>query len=127
MNTWSTPQREGQVGATMSRRELVDAQVGLLWTYLEKRPAETLIAALERLVECCRISFREEEALMGRLGGQLDAGHRARHQQVLSRLEALRSEADGIDRGRLLARLIEIDRELIAHVADAVRVDDSPR
>lgn len=122
MNTWSTREREG-IAATL-RRELVDAQVEVLGTYLDKRPTDVLIVALQRLVGCCRASFREEEALMARLGGQIDPTHRTRHELVLQRLEELCSNAGGVDRGQLLARLIEIDRELIAHVAETIRSGD---
>lgn len=104
------------------RHELVDAQVAVLSSYLDKRPAEQLIIALERLIDCCRESFREEEALMARLGGQTDPAHRDRHQTLMSQLESLRLGAQNADRGSLLASLIQIDRELIAHLADATRV-----
>ena len=103
------------------RHELVDAQVAVLSSYLDKRPAEQLVAALERLVICCRASFLEEEALMTRLGGQMDPAHRDRHQTVMNQLETLRLEALKSDRGRLLASLILIDRELIAHLADTAQ------
>lgn len=104
------------------RHDLVDAQVAVLGSYLDKRPAEQLIAALERLIACCRGSFGEEEALMARLGGLMDPAHRDRHQTVMSQLECLRLGAQNADRGSLLASLILIDRELIAHLADAARV-----
>jgi hemerythrin len=108
------------------RHEIVDAQVALLSSYLDKRPAEQLIAVLERLIACCRESFREEEALMSRLGGQMDPAHRDRHRTLMSQLEALRFGAQDADRGSLLASLILIDRELIAHLADAARAHGDP-
>ena len=105
------------------RHELVDAQVQVLSMYLDKRSPTQLVAGLDRLMQCCRASFREEEALMARLGGQLDPVHRERHGTVMSQLEALRLSALDTDRGRLLASLIQIDRELIAHVADAAQAN----
>ena len=104
------------------RHDLVDAQVQVLSIYLDKRPPEHLVTALDRLIECCRASFREEEALMSRLGGQIDPAHRDRHQTVMRQLSDLRLGALDSDRGRLLASLILIDRELIAHIADAALV-----
>ena len=103
------------------RHELVDAQVQVLCSYLEKRPPAQLVVALDRLINCCRASFREEEELMTRLGGQIDPAHRERHEDLMSQLQQLRMVAMDSDRGRLLAKLILIDRELIAHVADAAR------
>lgn len=104
------------------RHELVDAQVQVLCSYLEKRSPQDLVAALDRLLNCCRASFREEEGLMTRLGGQIDPVHRERHEAVMNQLQQLRLTAMDSDRGRLLAKLILIDRELIAHVADAAQV-----
>ncbi len=103
------------------RHELVDAQVQLLCSYLDKRSPEQMVAALDRLIDCCRASFREEEGLMERLGGQIDPAHRERHETVMDQLQRLRLTALDSDRSRLLASLILIDRELIAHVADAAR------
>ncbi len=103
------------------RHELVDAQVQVLSSYLDKSSPEQLVAALDRLIFCCRASFREEEGLMARLGGQTDPAHRERHETVMTQLQQLRLTALNSDRGRLLASLILIDRELIAHVADAAR------
>lgn len=104
------------------RHELVDAQVQVLCSYLEKRSPPQLVSALDRLIDCCRASFREEEGLMARLGGQIDPVHRERHEAVMEQLQQLRLSAMDSDRGRLLAKLILIDRELIAHVADAAQV-----
>lgn len=103
------------------RHDLVDAQVQVLSIYLDKRPPQHLVTALDRLIDCCRASFREEEALMARLGGQMDPAHRDRHQTVMHQLRDLRLGALDADRGRLLASLILIDRELIAHIADAAQ------
>ncbi len=116
----SAPQQDAQ-GEEL-RHDLVDAQVQVLSIYLDKRPPEHLVTALDRLIECCRASFREEEALMARLGGQMDPAHRERHQTVMHQLSELRLGALDTDRGRLLASLILIDRELIAHIADAALV-----
>lgn len=104
------------------RHELVDAQVQVLSSYLDKRSPEQLVAALDRLIDCCRASFHEEEALMIRLGGQPDPAHHQRHEIVMKQLSELRLTAMATDRGRLLASLILIDRELIAHVAEAAQV-----
>lgn len=129
MTTLNPPSPVGSLAAGLSqgldgdglRHELVDAQVQLLSSYLDKRSPEQLLGALVRLVDCCRASFREEEALMIRLCGQMDGVHRARHEAVMKQLEELRLTALNSDRGRLLGSLILIDRELIAHVADAAR------
>lgn len=107
------------------RRELVDAQVHVLNMYLDKRPPDDLAAALDRLIQCCRASFEAEEALMVRLLSQADPVHRDRHQAVLERLDQLRLSILDTDRGRLLANLILIDRELISHAADARAVEAS--
>jgi hemerythrin len=96
--------------------------VQVLSIYLDKRPPNTSSPHSIALIECCRASFREEEALMTRLGGQIDPAHRERHQTVMRQLSDLRLGAPGSDRGRLLASLILIDRELIAHIADAALV-----
>ena len=55
-------------------------------------------------------------------GPQMDPAHRERHQTVMHQLSELRLGALDTDRGRLLASLILIDRELIAHIADAALV-----
>jgi len=107
------------------RHELVDAQVQVLNMYLDKRSAEDMVAALDRLIQCSRASFAAEEALMVRLRGQADPAHRDRHTAVLDRLDELRLTLLDTDRGRLLANLILIDRELIAHVADARKTEAS--
>ena len=52
----------------------------------------------------------------------MDPAHRERHQTVMHQLSELRLGALDTDRGRLLASLILIDRELIAHIADAALV-----
>ena len=82
---------------------------------------EMLVEAVDTLIECSLASFREEEALMARLGGSPDSAHCRQHETVIDRLRALRAEASGLDRSSLLARLILIDRELIAHVATAAQ------
>lgn len=114
-----TASRPHDAQAEGLRHDLVDAQVQVLSIYLDKRPPEHLVTALDRLIDCCRASFHEEEALMARLGGQIDPAHRERHQTVMRQLGELRLEALVTDRGRLLASLILIDRELIAHIAEA--------
>ncbi len=104
------------------RHELVDAQVQVLCGYLEKRSPRELVAGVERLIDCCRASFTEEEGLMSRLGGQIDPVHRQRHEAVMAQLRQLSLAALDSDRAQLLGRLILIDRELIAHVAEAARM-----
>lgn len=103
------------------RHDLVDAQVETLRMYIEKQPPERFVVALDRLIECTRASFRQEEALMECLTSMADPRHRARHDTVISQLESLRSSARELDRGRLLAQLIVVDRELTSHLSGAVR------
>lgn len=130
MTTLNIPEQGGAAASVASpaleggglRHELVDAQVQVLCSYLDKRSPQQLEAALDRLIACCQASFREEEGLMIRLGGQIDAMHRERHEAVMTQLQQLRLTVQESDRGRLLAKLILIDRELIAHVADAAQV-----
>lgn len=107
------------------RHELVDAQVEVLRMYLEKRSRELLLAALDRLIECTRVSFREEEELMERLTSTLDPSHRERHDEVLAQLELLRHDIEDIDRARLLAQLILVDRQLTSHISDVAMVPDT--
>lgn len=109
------------------RRRLVDAQVEVLRIYLEKRSTEQLLEALERLIDCTRTSFREEEALMDCLAFTPDPAHREMHSRVLAQLVVLRSSAADFDRGRLLAHLILIDRQLTSHISDAVQMSDRQR
>lgn len=104
------------------RRRLVDAQVEVLRMYLEKRPTEQLLGALDRLIDCTHASFREEEALMDSLECTPDPAHREMHSRVLTQLVVLRSSATGFDRGRLLAHLIIVDRQLTSHISDAVQM-----
>lgn len=106
------------------RHELVDAQVEVLRTYLEKRSQDSLLAALDRLIECTRISFREEEELMERLTSTLDAGHREMHDTVLAQLELLRQDMEEFDRARLLAQLILVDRQLTSHISSVATVPE---
>lgn len=106
------------------RRRLVDAQVEVLVMYLEKRSTEQLLEALERLIDCTRSSFREEEALMDCLAFAPDPAHRELHGRVLAQLVALRGSAADFDRGRLLAHLIQIDRQLTSHISDAVQISN---
>ena len=80
--TAPTASRPHDAQADDLRHDLVDAQVQVLSIYLDRRPPEHLVTALDRLIDCCRASFREEEALMARLGGQIDPAHRERHQIV---------------------------------------------
>ncbi len=102
------------------RHELVDAQVEVLRMYMEKKSRERLVAALDRLIECTRASFREEEALMECLTSTPDPGHRARHNEVLAQMASLRDYAIDSDRGRLLAQLIRVDRQVTTHLSDAL-------
>lgn len=103
------------------RHDLVDAQVETLRMYIEKQPPERFVVALDRLIECTRASFRQEEDLMECLTSMADPRHRARHDKVIAQLESLRNGAKELDRGRLLAQLIVVDRELNSHLSSAVR------
>jgi len=122
----NTGEFEGKSVEAM-RRRLVDAQVEVLRMYLEKRSTEQLLEALERLIDCTRTSFREEEALMDCLALTPDPAHREMHSRVLAQLVVLRSSAADFDRGRLLAHLILIDRQLTSHISDAVQMSDRQR
>jgi hemerythrin len=106
------------------RHELVNAQVEVLRMYIEKQSCERLVEALDRLVECTRASFRNEEALMEFLTGQTDPLHCEMHERVLAQLGSLRACAKDFDRGSLLARLIMVDRELISHISTALQAPD---
>ncbi|MFA4969061.1 MAG: hypothetical protein WC540_05470 [Sulfuritalea sp.] len=103
------------------RHELVDAQVEVLRMYMEKKSKERLVEALDRLIGCTRASFREEEALMECLTSTPDPGHREKHNAVLAQMVLLRDIAIESDRGRLLAQLIHVDRQLTSHLTDAVQ------
>lgn len=107
------------------RTRLVDAQVEVLRIYLEKRSNDRLLEALDRLIECTYASFREEEALMDCFSPAPDPVHREMHTTVLAQLEMLRDGAMNFDRGRLLAQLILIDRQLTLHISDAAPIRDS--
>lgn len=108
------------------RHELVEAQVEVLRMYVEKKPGEALLGALDRLIECTRASFSEEEALMELLASTPDPKHRDMHHELLAQMELLRRDVEmEFDRGRLLAQLILVDRQLTAHISDVVGVSDS--
>jgi hemerythrin len=106
------------------RHELVNAQVEVLRMYIEKQSRERLVEALDRLVECTKASFRNEEALMEFLTGQTDPRHCEMHERVLVQLATLRASAKDFDRGSLLARLIMVDRELTSHISAALQAPD---
>ena len=106
------------------RHELVNAQVEVLRMYIEKQSRERLVEALDRLVECTKASFRNEEALMEFLTGETDPLHCEMHERVLVQLATLRACAMDFDRGSLLARLIMVDRELTSHLSAAVQASD---
>ena len=89
--------------------------------YLEKKSSERLLEALDRLIACTRDSFREEEALMEYFTSAPDTVHRDMHNAVLAQLGLLRRCAMESDRGRLLAQLILVDRQLISHISDAAQ------
>ena len=110
--------------ALNGRHELVDAQVEVLRMYLEKKSTERLVEALDRLIECTRASFREEEALMECFSSTPDPRHREMHNGVLAQMALLRDYAIEADRGRLLAQLIHVDRQLTSHLSDAVQAPD---
>ncbi|MCM2288113.1 MAG: hypothetical protein NDI67_03715 [Sulfuritalea sp.] len=103
------------------RHELVDAQVEVLRMYLEKKSKEHFLDALDRLIACTHASFRQEEQLMACLSSIADPVHREMHNVVLAQLELLRSCVLDADRGRLLAQLILVDRQLTSHISDAVQ------
>ena len=103
------------------RHELVDAQVEVLRMYLEKKSKEHFLDALDRLIECTHASFRQEEQLMACLSSIPDPAHREMHNVVLAQLELLRACALDADRGRLLAQLILVDRQLTSHISDTVQ------
>lgn len=103
------------------RHELVEAQVDVLRMYLEKKSSQQLLDALDRLIECTRASFREEEGLMECLSPIPDPAHRNMHNSLLGELELLRSCAMEGDRTRLLAQLIMVDRQLTSHLSDPIR------
>lgn len=113
-------------GKTISqtRHELVDAQVQVLRIYLEKQTTDRLVEALDKLIECTEASFRHEEALMQCLTGQTDSQHREAHDRVLAQLASLRASAMDFDRGRLLAHLIQVDRELTSHIWDGLEAPE---
>lgn len=119
----STNGRSGKSIDTM-RRRLVDAQVEVLRMYLEKQSSEQLLKALDRLIDCTHASFREEEASMDCCAPAIDSEHREMHGRVLAQLVVLRNSAMDFDRGRLLAHLIRIDRQLISHIADIAMMSD---
>lgn len=104
------------------RHELVDAQVEVLRMYMEKQSADRLLAAVDRLVACTRASFLEEEAQMESLVSA--GGHRDLHSRVLAQMELLRQHVIDADRGRLLAQLIVVDRQLTSHISEAVAAPD---
>lgn len=106
------------------RHELVEAQVEVLRMYMEKKSRERLVEALDRLIECTQASFREEEALMECLSSIPDPGHRVRHNEVLAQMVVLRDYAVESDRGRLLAQLIHVDRQLTTHLSDALEAPE---
>lgn len=103
------------------RHELVDAQVEVLRMYMEKKSEQHLLDALDRLIDCTRGSFRQEEELMACLGFIPDPAHREMHNAVLVELELLRACVMECDRAHLLAQLIMVDRQLTSHLSDAVR------
>lgn len=104
------------------RHDLVEAQVDVLRMYLEKKSGEQLLEALDRLIDATRASFRVEEDLMECLSTTPDPAHHEMHNTVLIQLELLRCSAKDSDRGRLLAQLILVDRQLTSHLSDAVQV-----
>jgi hemerythrin len=106
------------------RHELVNAQVEVLRMYLEKQSGERLVEALDKLIECSEASFRNEEALMECLTGHTDPMHCEAHQLVLTQLVSLRACAMDSDRGRLLAHLILVDRELTSHIWEGLEAPD---
>lgn len=83
-----------------------------------------MLEALDRLIECTRASFREEEGLMESCASTSYPGHRDMHHDVLGQMTLLRRYVMDFDRGRLLAKLILVDRQLTSHISDAVRVQD---
>lgn len=89
--------------------------------YLEKKSSERLLEALDKLIACTRASFREEEELMEYFTSAPDSTHRDMHNAVLAQLALLRRCAMESDRGRLLAQLILVDRQLTSHISDAVQ------
>jgi len=91
---------------------------------MEKKSKERLVEALDRLIECTRASFREEEALMECLTAIPDPEHREKHNAVLAQMVRLRDYAIEADRGRLLAQLIHVDRQLTSHLSNAVQAPD---
>lgn len=101
------------------RHELIDAQVEVLRMYMEKKSRDCLLEALDRLIDCTRASFREEEELMICLTGTPDAVHRDMHNELMAQLGMLRQYLMDWDRGRLLAQLIRVDRQLTSHISAA--------
>lgn len=107
------------------RHKLVGAQVEVLRMYLEKQSRERMLEALERLIECTRLSFAEEEGFMEFFTGKSDPQHRAMHHEVMAQLSVLRRDVLDFDRGRLLAQLILVDRQLTSHLSEVVGVVES--
>jgi len=103
------------------RHELVEAQVDVLRMYMEKKPRDHLLESLDRLIACAQNSFREEEELMEFLTSTPDHAHREMHNSVLAQLGLLRRCAMESDRGRLLAQLILVDRQLTSHISEATQ------
>lgn len=104
------------------RHELVDAQVEVLRMYMEKKSSDRFLEALDRLIECTRASFTEEESLMESFTSTPDTSHRDMHNGVLAQLGLLRRCVMESDRVRLLAQLILVDRQLISHISDAALI-----
>ena len=57
-----------------------------------------------------------------------DPEHRDMHHEVLAQMELLRRDVVmDFDRGRLLAQLILVDRQLTTHISDVVGVSNSQK
>jgi hemerythrin len=104
----------------------VDAQVEVLRMYLEKKPREDLLRALDRLIERSRLTFSEEEALMQGYAPNPDPRHADLHHEVLAQMVLLREYAMDFDRTRVLAQLIVVDRKLTSHLLEGIEELEFP-
>lgn len=121
VNATALPDNASSPGEILLRQhhELFDALVGVLHKYYENSPTDQLLEMVAELVERTRTNFLNEEAFMERLGCALDAAHMATHQGILDWMESLRECVERSDRGRLLPKLLFLDRWLTAHIVGA--------
>lgn len=99
-------------------RKLVEALRGVLRMHYDNDPREQMLAAMDRLIECTRLSFQQATDLKAHLGTAPNAASLAEQDYILDQMSSVREQVECSDHSHLLAHLAFVDYWLTTHISD---------